>query len=619
MQSARILLADDDRAFCEPTASLLRLRGHEVELVEDGNEALRRLDSTPFDLVLADLGLAKVDALGLISEVRRRVPEQEVILVTQRSDVNAAVSALRAGASDYLLKPVEETELVERVNRSLERAALRKERAQLLSENLEFVRDQALYQRCLAMLSILDLERLQEICLADLCSVCDAQSGALWIANERGELNLRSYRGLVDRSALETTVVPRTSIFSERLAGLKAFEVPGQRLGKAFYLPLRASGELVGLVLCADKLTGDFGEEDFAVVRAIGAFAATALQNARWYSAVERLGLRDRDTAAYNLAYFVDYAGKEFYKARRYGRSFSVLTVSLDRLASLREQRGAQAADELARAVIGALGAAVRDSDVVAKAAEDEYYVLLPETDYLGALVVARRARGVFDSGEQVSRLASGEVSMAVGAATFPRDGQDLDQLLHLCRRRRDEDRMSLARKLDLGRLDFWSAVDLLLGNRDSPPLPADDRAGPTRRGFLPPSLFSQLQVELVLDIIRDPKARGLLYIGAGEVRSDLPAVGVLERVPADSAMRVYLLGRRADLEHHSMAAPVFLEGDERILKHEFLLLYTEKAAYALVQRKAARGAPWGFHTSDAAVVSELVSKLQERYDLQPL
>jgi hypothetical protein len=208
---------------------------------------------------------------------------------------------------------------------------------------------------------------------------------------------------------------------------------------------------------------------------------------------------------------------------------------------------------------------------------------------------------------------------MAVGAATFPRDGQDPDQLLHVCRRRRDEDRISLARRLGLGKLDFWSAVDLLLGNRDSPPLPADDRAGPTRRGFLPPSLFGQLQVELALEIVRDPKARGLLYLGCGEIRSDLPAVDALDHVPADSAMRCYLLGRHADLDSHPWAAPVFLEGDERILKHQFLLLYTEKAAYALVQRRVARGAPWGFHTADAAVVSELVNKLQERYDLQPL
>jgi two-component system cell cycle response regulator len=210
-------------------------------------------------------------------------------------------------------------------------------------------------------------------------------------------------------------------------------------------------------------------------------------------------------------------------------------------------------------------------------------------------------------------------VSFTVGAATFPRDGQGFDELLHVCRRRAEETRLSLARRLDLGRLDFWSAIDLLLGDRDSPRLPTDDRAGPTRRGYLPANLFTQLQLELALEIARDPRARGLVYIGCGEIASSVPALEALERVPADSAMRVSLLGRRGDGVVHAGVTPVYLDGDERIARHQFILLFSENAAYALVQRRAARGAPWGFHTSDAALVDELVEKLQARYDLQPL
>lgn len=618
--AARILLADDDRLFRESVAGQLTRQGFEVVAAEDGRDALRKFEASAFDLVLADVLMPELDGLALTSELRRVAGEQEVILVTQKTDVGAAVAALRAGASDYLLKPVDESELLQRVSRALERAALRRERAQLLNENLEFVKNQALYERCLGLLATLDLERLQESCLADLCAVCDAQSGALWIMDERGELFLRSYRGLIDRASLAPRISMRPGLFSERLAGPNAFEVPGKPLGKAFYLPLRAGGELVGLLLCADRLTGQFHEPDLALARAIGDFAATALRNARRYAAVERLGLKDRDTAAYNLAYFIDYAAKEAYKARRYGRVFSLLALSLDGFPAYREGHGAERAALLARAVIAALSSVVRDSDVVAKASENEFYVLLPETDYLGALLFARRARAAI-AGERLLENAGAEglVSVTLGAATFPRDGADFDELLHVCRRRTDEARASLARKLDLGRLDFWQSVDLLLGDRDSPKLPVDDAAGPSRRGFLPPGLFPQLQMEMALEVARDPKARGLLYLGCGEIRSDLPAVQAFESLPGDSAIRAYLLGRRADVESNPWATPVFLDGDERIAGHEFLLLYSENTSYALVQRKAARGAPWGFHTSDAMVVDELVTKLQERYDLQPL
>jgi two-component system cell cycle response regulator len=79
----------------------------------------------------------------------------------------------------------------------------------------------------------------------------------------------------------------------------------------------------------------------------------------------------------------------------------------------------------------------------------------------------------------------------------------------------------------------------------------------------------------------------------------------------------VYLLGRHGDLESHTALTPVFLEGDDRLNRHEFLFWLSENAAYALIQRRG-RGATWGFHTSDTAVVEGLISKLQSEYDLQP-
>ena len=91
-----------------------------------------------------------------------------------------------------------------------------------------------------------------------------------------------------------------------------------------------------------------------------------------------------------------------------------------------------------------------------------------------------------------------------------------------------------------------------------------------------------------------------------------------LQVCPPDLGSRVYLLGRRADLESHPALTPVFLEGDERVGRHEFLFWLSESAAYALIQRRG-RGATWGFHSSDTAVVDGLIFKLQAEYDLQPL
>ena len=69
--------------------------------------------------------------------------------------------------------------------------------------------------------------------------------------------------------------------------------------------------------MLADELSGSFTAQDFAKARAVGDLAAVALHNARRFADLERGGLRERDSPAYNLSYSIDSAGKELYKAQR--------------------------------------------------------------------------------------------------------------------------------------------------------------------------------------------------------------------------------------------------------------------------------------------------------------
>jgi diguanylate cyclase (GGDEF)-like protein len=350
----------------------------------------------------------------------------------------------------------------------------------------------------------------------------------------------------------------------------------------------------------------------------LGDSAAVGVKNGRRMLALQRLGLRDRDTAAYNLSYFTDYASKEIYKARRYGRTFSLLTFSVDNLPLVRMRLGVPDAKLAVRGIIKAFGRIVRDSDVIAKASDQEFYLLLPETDFFGAMMFVRRAldavRAEPEAQEVESRL---PLALVGGASTFPKDGEDFDELVHRCRRRMDERRCSLQRKLMLDTLPFWDEVDLLLGNASSPKLPVEDNAEPSRRGKVSDVLFDELQAEIARELMRDPSSRGLLYVGGPEIRADLPIAQGLESASPEMASRIYLLGRRGDLDSHPALTPVFLEGDERMARHEFILWMSETASYALIQRRGL-GATWGFHSSDTAVVDGLITRLQAEYDLQP-
>lgn len=461
-------------------------------------------------------------------------------------------------------------------------------------------------QRSLAIVGLTEIEALQERVITELCGLCGAQSGALWVSGERVGMRLRAWRGLLDRSALPDLVDP------------SLVQSHPWRAGASVLVPLvTQAGELVGLVQLGDPLIGDFAESLFPDAEAFGHFAAQSLKTASRFVQLQRQGLRDRETGAYTLSYFSDYATKEIYKARRYGRSFSLLTFSIDNLAQLRARLGHQAVRQAQQIVLRVIGQIIRDADVVARATDQEFHVLLPETDFFGGLMFLRRALSAVHE-EDDARVLEAKLPLDItgGAATFPRDGDDFDELLVRCRRRMEERRGSLHHHLKLEPLGFWDEVELLLGNARSPRLP-EAPGEPSRRGKVADVLFAELQHEVIRELLREPSARGLVYVGGPTVKRDAAVVRALDRAPDDFAPRVYVLGRHADLTEHHVITPVFLEGDERLARHEFLLWLGDGSAYGLLQRRG-RGATWGFHTSDPTLVEGLVSKLQAEYDLQP-
>ncbi|WNG46096.1 response regulator [Archangium minus] len=611
-----ILVVDDDNFFRQLASDMLTRRGYRVVAVESAARALEEVAREAFDVVITDVVMPEMDGFALTARLRERDPDQEIILVTQRTDVRGSAMALSADVAVVLTKPVDETDVLLSVERAMERAQLRRERSQLQTENLEFARYQNLHQRCLEFLSQPDLEWLQERVAAELAAVCDAQSAALWISDDRGHLVLRAYRGLLDRQFLAERMSPEGPL-GNRLREAMPWIARDER-SPVLYVPFVISGEIMGMAQLSDPLSGDFRTEHVRYAKILGDSAAVGVKNGRRMLALQRLGLRDRDTAAYNLSYFTDYASKEIYKARRYGRTFSLLTFSVDNLPMVRMRLGAADAKLAVRGIIKAFSRIVRDSDVIAKASDQEFYLLLPETDFFGAMMFVRRAlAAVREEPEAQEVEARLPLALVGGASTFPKDGEDFDELVHRCRRRMDERRCSLQRKLMLDTLPFWDEVDLLLGNASSPKLPVEEGAEPSRRGKVSDVLFDELQAEIARELMRDPSSRGLLYVGSPEIKADLPIALGLESAPPDMSSRVYLLGRRADMESHPALTPVFLEGDERMGRHEFILWLSENAAYALIQRRGL-GATWGFHSSDTAVVDGLITRLQSEYDLQP-
>ncbi|MBR0564535.1 sigma-54-dependent Fis family transcriptional regulator [Azoarcus sp. L1K30] len=117
IEHLNILVVEDDDALRDAVCFTLEMAGHGVTGVDGGPSALAEIERQSFNLVVSDLRMQPMDGLQLLGEIRSRLPQLPVLLMTAYGDVDKAVAAMRGGACDFLMKPFEPEVLLENVRR----------------------------------------------------------------------------------------------------------------------------------------------------------------------------------------------------------------------------------------------------------------------------------------------------------------------------------------------------------------------------------------------------------------------------------------------------------------------------------------------------------------------
>jgi two-component system, NtrC family, response regulator PilR len=124
---AKILIVDDELSMREFLSILLEREGYAVTAAASAEEALRVMESDPFDLVLSDVNMPGLSGIELLARIKEKSPETAVLILTAFSGAEQAVEAMKIGAYDYVCKPFKNEELKQLVKNALEKQGLKRE------------------------------------------------------------------------------------------------------------------------------------------------------------------------------------------------------------------------------------------------------------------------------------------------------------------------------------------------------------------------------------------------------------------------------------------------------------------------------------------------------------
>jgi two-component system response regulator FixJ len=125
MTRSRIYLIDDEQAVCAALAEMLRVFGYDVETFASAEDFLRKFDDACPGCVVADVRMPGMDGIELVRELERRGSVIPTVVITGHGDVPMAVEAIKAGAEDFIEKPIDDRALVAAINRGIDRCHAR--------------------------------------------------------------------------------------------------------------------------------------------------------------------------------------------------------------------------------------------------------------------------------------------------------------------------------------------------------------------------------------------------------------------------------------------------------------------------------------------------------------
>nr|MBN2277551.1 GAF domain-containing protein [candidate division Zixibacteria bacterium] len=303
----KLLVIDDEKRMCQSLEELFSSSGYSVKVTQSSQEALELIRDRQFDLIVTDIKMPDVTGLDILKAAKTVDPEIIVILMTGYASLESSLEAIKNGAFEYLLKPVEFSQLEISVKRGLEIRAANIERKKLLDDlqtaNLNLsnrlAEINALYEAGKSLAYSPSLKELLDKIVKLAAGVTQAEIGSLMLINPTNSyLTIEAFIGLNVELA-ESVKLPIGSSIAGYVAKsgepliVKNVEEDDrfQRINRERYtsasllcVPLKVSNRVLGVINMANKKYGQvFDDHDLKLLTTFASQAAVAIDDGRQF------------------------------------------------------------------------------------------------------------------------------------------------------------------------------------------------------------------------------------------------------------------------------------------------------------------------------------------------
>lgn len=420
----RILIVDDQNTNLRIYEQYVKMMGpgFSAKCFQNALEALEWLRSNDADLIVADYRMPEINGADFIRQMREQSKNLQIpaIMITAQQDRNVRISALDAGATDFLQSPVSNVEFKERIQLLLTQHAKKKEWTKLQGDETGDVStcqpaDEQTQSKSM-LEQIIDTSPV-------VLNATDRNGKVLFLNGNQAKLMGKNSDNLVGESVYD--ILDEKLGKREKERNIKVIET-GAPLA-SFEERVVAGGVELTLLCNKSPLTNKDGETIGVLTTAIDITARKSAEEHRAY-----LALHDMLTGLPNRALLAERMRETIEECKTSRGHAALLLLDLDRFKIINDTRGHQAGDQLLKQVAGRISSAIAPGDFAARIGGDEFAIILKDTKNADEISIKSQKLlkliGQHYSIDDVDQI----IGCSIGISLIPADGDDPDELLRL-------------------------------------------------------------------------------------------------------------------------------------------------------------------------------------------